>query len=148
MKALSTAIAAISGLTAGTAFCGGILALGIIVRAMALCDARSANWGWAFALGAATMSYLYLSGASIPLGAWAGWLALLIGGAFVGMSAAALAELMELMPVMLVNSRVRGLALPAIPQGTSCRAPRGANPALARGEFHNRPGTISSTKSP
>ena len=69
MKALSTAIAAISGLTAGTAFCGGILALGIIVRAMALCDARSASWGWAFALGAATMSYLYLSGASIPLGA-------------------------------------------------------------------------------
>ena len=114
MKALSTAIAAISGLTAGTAFCGGILALGIIVRAMALCDARSARWGWAFALGAATISYLYLSGASIPLGAWAGWLALLIGGAFVGMSAAALAELMELMPVMLVNSRVRGLALPAV----------------------------------
>ena len=41
-------------------------------------------------------------------------MALLIGGAFVGMSAAALAELMELMPVMLVNSRVRGLALPAV----------------------------------
>lgn len=114
MKALSIAIAALSGLTVGTAFCGGLLALGIIVRAMALCDARSAGWGWPFALGACLMSYLYLSGLSIPLGAWAGWLALLIGGAFVGMSAAALAELMELMPVMLANSHTRGLALPAV----------------------------------
>ena len=37
-----------------------------------------------------------------------------LGGMFVGMTAAALAELLELMPVLIVRSRVAGLTIPAV----------------------------------
>ncbi len=41
-------------------------------------------------------------------------LLLIIGGAFVGMTSAALAELLELLPVMIVSSRVASMALPSV----------------------------------
>ena len=39
---------------------------------------------------------------------------LLLGGAVVGMLSAALAELLELLPALLVNARVAGMVLPAV----------------------------------
>ena len=57
---------------------------------------------------------MHMAGLSIPLGRWAGMAMLGLGGMFVGMTAAALAELLELMPVLIVRSRVAGLTIPAV----------------------------------
>lgn len=111
---VSMLIAALGGLTVGAALGGGMLALGVITRIMAICGAKRARAGWAFAVGAGGAAFLYMAGLSVPLGAWAGWSILLVGGAFVGMTAAALAELMEIMPVMLINARVKGLVRPTV----------------------------------
>lgn len=114
MECVDYCVAALSGLVAGGAYGGAMLALGVLTRAIVIFGGRGAGYGWAAALGAAGASLMQLAGLSLPLGRWAGMAMLGLGGMFVGMTAAALAELMELMPVLIVRSRVAGLTIPAV----------------------------------
>lgn len=114
MKLISMGIAMLSGLVAGSAFGGATLALGVLTRAMTVFGSERASIGWAAALGAGWATFMYMAGLHIPLGTWAGCTMLVLGGMFVGMISAALAELLEVLPVLVINSRVAGLALPAV----------------------------------
>lgn len=113
MRAMTWCVSALCGLTAGAAFGGAMLALGVLTRMISMFGGQ-ARHGWVVALGAGAAAFMYMSGWSLGLGAWAGWLLLIIGGAFVGMTSAALAELLELLPVMIVSSRVASMALPSV----------------------------------
>lgn len=110
---ISIGIAALSGLVAGSAFGGALLALGLPTRVVTMFGGSRRACGWAITAGAGVAALMYMAGLSVPLGAWAGWV-LLLGGAFVGMLSAALAELLELLPALLVNARVAGMVLPAV----------------------------------
>ncbi len=114
MALISYCIAGLSGLVAGSAYGGAMLALGVLTRAITIFGGQRAGYGWAVALGATGASFMHMAGLSIPLGRWAGMAMLGLGGMFVGMTAAALAELLELMPVLIVRSRVAGLTIPAV----------------------------------
>ena len=111
---ISMGIAALSGLVAGSAFGGALLALGLPTRVVTMFGGSRRACGWAVTAGAGPAALMYMAGLSVPLGAWAGWVLLLLGGAFVGMLSAALAELLELLPALLVNARVAGMVLPAV----------------------------------
>ena len=111
---ISMGIAALSGLVAGSAFGGALLALGLPTRVVTMFGGSRLSCGWAVTAGAGAAALMYMAGLSVPLGAWAGWVLLLLGGAFVGMLSAALAELLELLPALLVNARVAGMVLPAV----------------------------------
>lgn len=114
MKIISMAVAFVSGGVAGTAFAGAALALGVITRSITMFGFESPRGGWALTLGTGFASFFYMAGLSLPLGAWAGIAAVLLGGIFVGMVSSALAEMLELLPMMIVHMRVPKLAIAAV----------------------------------